>query len=109
MLPTKLRLKTSRVKQLLYKGLRNGNHYFNLKFSATNNKASRFCVIVSAKIYPKAVDRNRLRRQLYEIIRLNKELLIKNFDIILIAKPSIKDLSFQTLKTLIIKSFKIIK
>jgi ribonuclease P protein component len=34
------------------------------------NKAPRFAVVVSKKIYKSAVKRNRIRRRIYEIIRL---------------------------------------
>jgi len=76
--------------------------------SAKNNlKVSRFTVIVSLKVSKKAVDRNRLKRRLREIIRKDVLPAVKpGFDGILITKKSLLLLPFCELRELTIKLFK---
>ena len=59
----------------------------------------RFRVIVSKKIEKSAVNRNRLRRQIYEILRTNDQKHHENYDLILIPKKNIPKENFQTLQT----------
>lgn len=42
---------------------------------------SRFTVVISKKVYKSAVKRNRLRRRIYEIIRLKLESIKKPYDV----------------------------
>lgn len=58
---------------------------------------SQFAVIVSKKICKKAVRRNRLRRQVYEALRLHLPLLKIHFIALVILRPSITEnkVSFQ--------------
>lgn len=109
MIPKKLRLPKNRISYLLKRGAKLGNTYLNLKF-LTNNKAnitqSRFCVIISAKTEPSAVKRNKLRRQIYEIIRLNPNLPEKPSDIIIIVRPAAKKVDYHKMEQLILTLFK---
>lgn len=105
MIPQRLRLPKNRITYLLHKGKRLGTPYLNLKFLATNKTESHFCVIVSAKIEPLAIKRNKLRRQIYETIRLHHQILTKTFDIILIAKPSLNTVAYKELEKVIISLF----
>lgn len=101
MLPKTQRLTGNRIDYLLRKGKKTGTAFFALKHlprqpspSPAANK-SRFCVIVSTKLFPKAVQRNRLRRQIYEIFRLHPDLPPVPVDIVVIAKPELTKLDFQ--------------
>ncbi len=105
MISKNLRLTTSRVTYVLQKGKRLGNNYFALKLLQTKNLTSHFGVTVSTKIYSSAVKRNRLRRQIYEIIRLNYHLLHKPVDLMVITKLPITTLKYPELKDLILKIF----
>lgn len=64
--------------------------------AAPGNK-SRFCVVVSTKLFPKAVQRNHLRRQIYEIFRIHPDLPPVPVDLVVIAKPPVTELNFQDL------------
>ncbi|HRY91272.1 MAG TPA: ribonuclease P protein component [Candidatus Gracilibacteria bacterium] len=108
MIPSTLRLKRSRVAYLLNKGKKLNNDYLTAKFLPSPGKTSHFCVTVSSKVAKNAVDRNRLRRQVYEIIRLNHQSLANPCDLILICKKSLTGLGFADLQTVIIKTFKAI-
>lgn len=49
-------------------------------------KKPRFTVIVSKKVNKKAVVRNRIRRRLYELIRINQESIDPLYDIAVIVR-----------------------
>lgn len=58
--------------------------------SNPRRKNSRFAVVVSKKILKSAVGRNRIRRRIYEIIRLEKDKLKDSQDVIfIISSPEI--------------------
>lgn len=47
------------------------NQFFTILVSDNSLAYPRFCVAPNKKIYRKAVDRNKIRRRIYEIIRIN--------------------------------------
>ncbi len=98
MLPKKQRLTKKRLAYVFRKGQRFGNAHLNVRFIKNFQPHSRFSITVSAKISKKAVERNLLRRRIYEIIRLNPGVLPQKYDIALITKPSILTLNFENLK-----------
>ena len=61
-------------------------------------------IIVSKKVSKKAVERNKVKRRIREIVR--KIEFKQGFDIIIITHPSAKDLSFEEIKEQIINLFK---
>jgi len=67
------------------------NHFLIFKYADSEAGPSQFAVIVSKKIYKKANDRNRLRRQIHEALRLNLPSLKKNIKALVIAKSAISD------------------
>lgn len=50
----------------------------------THRKHPRFSVVVSKKVIKSAVGRNRIRRRLYEYLRLHTEKLNDTYDIVII-------------------------
>lgn len=56
-----------------------GLHYI----SNSNRVHSRFAVVISKKIYKSAVKRNRLRRRIFEIIRLELDRIKSPYDYII--------------------------
>lgn len=60
----------------------------------------RLGLIVSAKV-GKAFERNKVKRLLRELFRKNKALFPEKSDIIFIASPKIKDISYEQLLALI--------
>jgi ribonuclease P protein component len=68
-------------------GIRRHSPFFTLIFSLNNsNDHSQFGFILSKKLDKSAVVRNRLKRRLTEIIRLNLSLFPKNIEAIIIPK-----------------------
>lgn len=82
--------------------LKNGKSFFStrlgVKFIKNNLDSSRFAFIISLKISKKAVKRNRLKRQLREIIRLAINEIDKGNDIVVLTRPGILDLEYNDLK-----------
>lgn len=55
----------------VYKGAKtNRNPHMALKYLLTNRNGYRLAVVVSRKVHKSAVKRNRIRRRLYEAVRL---------------------------------------
>jgi len=69
-----------------------------LKFRRNNFKNSRFCFVVSLKISKKATLRNKLKRQLREIIKINSENIKPGFDVAIIARPEIIGKKYQDIE-----------
>lgn len=73
-----------------------------LVFNDNPRGFTRFAVVVSKKVNKSAVGRNRIRRRVYEAIRLNFETIPKNRDYIFIVyDASLKTLPFLELSKLI--------
>ena len=75
----------------------------------THRSKPRFSVVVSKKVIKSAIGRNRIRRRIYEYLRLNHSLLNEIYDIVVICTtPDLKDIPYADLKeqldTLIIKA-----
>lgn len=78
-----------------------GRRYHNAMLSLVYSPAPEFhgAVVVGKKIYKKAVDRNRLRRRLYNIIyRMSREKNLKGVYIVLTKAPA-KEVNFSVLRT----------
>lgn len=58
--------------------------HFGVRLIVNNRRAdSRFAVVIGKKIYKSAVKRNRIRRRIYEIIRLELPKLKPAYDVVL--------------------------
>jgi len=74
------------------------NDFLGAKIKENNLKKNRFGVIVSNKISKKAFERNKIKRQIKNIIR-NKNLLKNNgFDCVIITLPVIKTMKFKSIE-----------
>lgn len=89
MLPKTRRLRRNEVTRLFEKGKIIHSPYFVLKKLQNRAHESRFCITFSKKCSVNAVQRNRKRRQVYEAIRKNDEILTQNIDIAFIIKPQL--------------------
>jgi ribonuclease P protein component len=95
-LPKKIRLTKKKDFEKIF---RQGDHlaekFLVLKLAENNLDYSRFGFIVGLKVSKKAVVRNRIRRQIQESIRTNINGIKNGFDIIILARPTIKDKSYK--------------
>jgi ribonuclease P protein component len=67
---------------------------------------SRLGILVSTKVSKKAVDRNRIKRQIRAIVREEWSKLKGGKDLVIIVFPQILDKKFEEIKEYILKGFK---
>lgn len=98
MLPKKYRLP-------IQKFLKNGRtkitrgKYFFIKTRPNNLSFSRFGVIVSGKVSKSAVKRNKIKRIIFNFIRLNEYFFKKGIDILIIILVSVNQLTKQEIES----------
>ena len=74
----------------------------SLTFTPNNRGFTRVGVVVSKKVDKRAVVRNRIRRRIYEIIRLNLEMVPKKMDYIFVVyAKEVERMKFQELERII--------
>lgn len=107
MLAQKYRLVKRLDFDLVFKnGKKAFNRLFFVRFAPNNLENSRFAVVISNKISKKATVRNRLRRQVREIIRLNLDKFEQNTDAIVnILAPALES-DYETLDKELLDVFK---
>jgi ribonuclease P protein component len=71
----------------------------SLRFMKTKRDDYRLAIVVSKKVAPKAVTRNRIRRRLFELMRTQKRLQGLGIDVIIYAKTdTISKMNSKTLE-----------
>ncbi len=86
------------------RGLKEG--FLVVRYAPNNLSSARFGFIVSQKVSKKAVVRNKIKRQLSEIVQKNLGIIKKKVDCVLIVLPGFSELSFKQKETLLQKIFK---
>jgi ribonuclease P protein component len=69
-----------------------------LRFNRNDLDSARFGLVIGLVVDKKATVRNRLRRQVGEIIRNNLKNITPGFDIVLVAKPALAKKSFKEIE-----------
>ncbi|HBK35310.1 MAG: Ribonuclease P protein component [Candidatus Uhrbacteria bacterium GW2011_GWE2_40_58] len=69
-----------------------------IKYRKNKLKNSRFAIAVGTKVSKKAVIRNKIRRQIREIIHKVLDRIVPGFDIMVLVRPSIKEKKFQEIE-----------
>ncbi len=91
--------KSETIKNILHKGKKKVFPDFIVIYRENNLNYPRFAFIVSKKVSKRAVDRNRAKRLLKELVRKYFGLISgKGFDIIFIARKSILSKKLQNLE-----------
>ncbi|MBI4836859.1 MAG: ribonuclease P protein component [Candidatus Portnoybacteria bacterium] len=107
MLPFKYRLtKKNDFERVFRKGRRFDNGMFVLTASENGLQYSRFGFAVGLKVSKKATARNKIRRQLQETIRMSIGDIKGGFDIVILARPTIKRKTYAEVYSAIRESFK---
>ncbi|OGY44531.1 MAG: ribonuclease P protein component [Candidatus Buchananbacteria bacterium RIFCSPHIGHO2_01_FULL_39_14] len=71
---------------------------YRVRFLANRQSASRFTVVASTKVSKKASQRNRLKRQVREILRLNLPKIKGGYDLIIFLTPMALNFTYQRLE-----------
>jgi ribonuclease P protein component len=103
MLKKENRLKKQREFDEIFKkgkGLREESLFLKI----IEKEPTKIGIVVSKKISKKAVERNKIKRQIREIAR--KQNFKKGFQMIIITYPSIKEKSFEDIENQLINLFK---
>ena len=92
------RLRDNRDFKVVYKRGKNyWNRNFNMIVRKNNLLVTRIGFSVTRK-YGNAVERNKIKRQLKEIVRINFDKLGQGYDIVIIPKKNTKDMTYQQLE-----------
>ncbi|MBC3888475.1 ribonuclease P protein component [Acetobacterium paludosum] len=97
--------KENEFKSVFQKGDVFGNKAFVIYYLKNDYKENRLGIIVSKKVSKRAVVRNKIKRRTKEAYRHNEDSFSKGYDIILIAKESIKLVPFSSLEKSLIHLF----
>ena len=77
---------------------------FSLVFAPNQRGKQRFAVVISKKVIKSAVCRNRVRRRVYEAIRMNLAEISESYDYIFIVfSKDLKTMEFTELEKLVLK------
>jgi ribonuclease P protein component len=90
-------LKRKEFQRVFDKGKAYGNDQVKIYVLLNDDSVSRLGLVVGRK-FGNSPKRNRFKRIFREAYRLNKSLLSKGVDIIVIPRPGLKDLSLRTIE-----------
>ena len=100
------RLLKSKQFKPVFDGTRKIRNKYLSVFGVKNNlEYSRLGLAISKKSVKFAVGRNRIKRLIREEFRFQKDLL-KGFDIVIVSKPSINDLTNSELREMLVREWK---
>jgi len=88
-------------KAVYLKGKSFFSNELSIKFSRNNLIYSRFGIVVSHRVASKATKRNRIKRQLREIIRNNLMKIKRGLDVVIITKKPILTIKFNEKRELL--------
>lgn len=81
------------------------NEVVGCKQVDNNTKNSRFGIIVSLKVSKKAVERNKIKRRIREIIKSELDKIQDGKDFVIVVLPKITEKNFGEIKKSIVKNF----
>lgn len=84
--------------KILKKGKGRYTKTLGLKYLKNGLKFNRFAVIVGIKVNKKAVQRNKIKRQIKNILKNQKYRKIINYDIIVLTLPPINQKTFKEIE-----------
>jgi ribonuclease P protein component len=106
MLARKYKLKKDNdFKKVFQQGKYFEQDFFKLRLLKNNLETSRFGIVIGLKVSKKAVERNKAKRQIEEIIHSIKEIK-PGFDIVIRADSEILKRSYQEIEKSLISLFK---
>lgn len=107
MLPKPNRLHLDKdIKTLFAKGKGVFDVWCGLKVRKNNLPVSRFAVVVGTKVSKSAVVRNRVRRQIREIVRLRLAEIKPGFDVMLLVRKEALDKAYGEIEVHVVSALK---
>lgn len=107
MLPKRYKLKKENdFKKVFQQGRFYQDELIRLKVLANQLKENRFGFVIGIKISKKATERNRLKRRLEELVRLNLGRLKPGFDTVIFPRPETLTKGYQQLEKILFNLFK---
>jgi len=102
MLPSRNRLKRNKdFEKVFEKGKGYKQDFLYLKFIDNSFNFTRFGFIISKKACKKAVERNKIKRQLREIVRKKLGNIKKGKDVVIVVLQKTENINFQKIKDVI--------
>ena len=86
------------IRDLFDRGARCAGRYMVLWYLPSEERGSRIAVIAGKRTFRRAVDRNRAKRRLREVFRLNREHVQSGHDLMLLARAGVLGASFSELE-----------
>jgi ribonuclease P protein component len=102
------RLDRKSFKKVLEEGKTISTSFLVLKYLEQDLPYFRLGILITKKVSKKATERNKIKRRIREIVRLNLPETPKNLDMVFIVIPGIKN-DFQVLKEKVLKIFSKLK
>jgi ribonuclease P protein component len=102
------RLSRKEFKEVLEKGKSIRTNYLVLKYLKQELPYFRLGILISKKVSKKATERNKIKRRIKEIVRLNLPEIPKKLDMVFIVIPGIKN-EFSILKEKVLRIFEKLK
>lgn len=105
--PDKLRLK-SRAQYLAVqnRGRKIYSKHFLIFYSENSVGYTRIGITISKKVDKRAVARNRLRRRIREIFRLNSSQLVRGLDLVVVARFNAAECSYEDVASEVLGTLK---
>lgn len=102
--------KKSEIDDIFKEQIRSSNSYFTiiLKRNKNNNANFRFAMSIGRK-YGNSVARNKIKRQIRSIIRINQNYIKNNCEFVIVIKPKANELSFEEINKSILDLLKKLK
>jgi len=107
MLPRPYRLtKKAEIERVFKRGRSFFTGILGVKAAQSGRQLTRFAVVVSIKVAKKATARNRLKRQLREILRLMRTDVTTGYDVVVLARAGIEKSSREELRRAVETAFR---
>lgn len=99
MLPRKYKLKRDNdFKKVFKEGKYQQKDFIKIRFLKNNLDISRFAFMVGLKVSKKAIQRNKIRRRLEEIIQKRINQIKPGFDLVVMVSPIILEKKYQEIE-----------
>jgi ribonuclease P protein component len=97
-------VKTKDIERTFKRGRSFFGKNLGVKIASNELKVNRFTIVISTKVSKKAVVRNKIKRRLRDILRLESSYFKTGHDLIIITLPTVVEMTQLELKSEIVKT-----